>query len=119
MEKDKVNITFLPEGEVIKVERGASLLEASVRAGVYVNSICGGDGICGKCKLVVKEGEVETRPTTLLSREEIKRGYVLACETEVIDDVIVEVPPESRIKGQILVDKDAQRFRALYAPLKE
>ncbi len=119
MEKDKVNITFLPESEVIKVERGVSLLEASVRAGVYVNSICGGDGICGKCKLVVKEGEVETRPTTLLSREEIKKGYVLACQTEVMDDVIVEVPLESRIKGKILVDKDAQRFRALYAPLKE
>jgi len=118
MKKDKVKVTFLPQGEVIQVEKGVTLLEASARAGVYVNSICGGDGICGKCRLIVKEGDVITRPTTLLKREEIKKGYVLACQTKVIGDVVVEVPPESRAEGKILIDKDAQRFRALYAPLK-
>jgi len=119
MKKDKAKVTFLPDGESIEVEKGVSLLEASTRAGVYVNSICGGDGICGKCRLIVRRGEVKTRPTTLLSRDDIKKGYVLACQTEVIEDVEVEVPPESRIEGKILIDKDAQRFRALYAPLKE
>jgi len=119
MKKDKIKVTFLPQGETVEVERGITFLEASAKAGVYVNSICGGDGICGKCKLVIKEGEVKTRPTTLLSRDEIKRGYILACQTEVIDDVVVEIPPESRVEGKILIDKDAQRFRALYAPLKE
>lgn len=118
MKKDKVKVTFLPQGEVIQVEKGITLLEAAARAGVYVNSICGGDGICGKCKLIVKEGDVITRPTTLLKREEIKKGYVLACQAEVAGDVAVEVPPESRAEGKILIDKDAQRFRALYAPLK-
>ncbi|HDN84283.1 MAG TPA: DUF4445 domain-containing protein [Candidatus Aerophobetes bacterium] len=118
MKKDKVKVTFLPQGEVIQVEKGVTLLEASARAGVYVNSICGGDGICGKCRLIVKEGDVITRPTTLLKREEIKKGYVLACQTKVTGDVVVEVPPESRAEGKILIDKDAQRFRALYAPLK-
>lgn len=119
MKQEKIKVTFLPQGETVQVEKGVTLLEASSRSGVYVNSICGGDGICGKCKLIVKEGEVRTKPTTLLSRDEIKRGYVLACQTEVIDDVVVEVPPESRAEGKILIDKDAQRFRALYAPLKE
>ncbi len=119
MKKDKVNVTFLPQGETVRVEKGVTLLEASTRAGVYVNSICGGDGICGKCKVVVKEGDVATHPTTLLKREDIKRGYVLACQAEVIGDIVVEVPPESRAKGKILIDKDAQRFRALYAPMKE
>jgi len=119
MKKDKIKVTFLPQGETVEVERGITFLEAAAKAGVYVNSICGGDGICGKCKLVIKEGEVKTRPTTLLSRDEIKRGYILACQTEVIDDVVVEIPPESRVEGKILIDKDAQRFRALYAPLKE
>jgi len=118
MKKNKVKVTFLPQGEVIQIEKGVTLLEASIRAGVYVNSICGGDGICGKCRVIVKEGDVITHPTTLLKRDEIKRGYVLACQTEVTGDVVVEVPLESRAKGKILIDKDAQRFRALYAPMK-
>jgi len=119
MRKDKVKVTFLPQGETVEVEKGITLLEASRKAGVYVNSICGGDGICGKCRLIVRKGEVRTKPTTLLSREDIKKGYVLACQTELVADVEVEVPPESRVEGKILIDKDAQRFRALYAPLKE
>jgi len=119
MRKEKVKVTFLPEGEIVKVEKGTNLLEAATQAGVYVNSICGGDGICGKCRVVIRKGEVKTSPTTLLSREDIKKGYVLACQTEVVRDVEVEVPPESRVKGKILIDKDAQRFRALYAPMKE
>jgi len=119
MKKNKVKVTFLPQNETIEVERNVTLLEAATRSGVYVNSICGGDGICGKCRVVVKEGDVITHPTTLLKRDEIKKGYVLACQTEVTGDVVVEVPPESRAKGKILIDKDAQRFRALYAPMKE
>jgi len=118
MKKDKVKVTFLPQGETVHVEKGTTLLEASAKAGIYVNSICGGDGICGKCKLIVKEGDVITRPTTLLKREEIRKGYILACQAKVAGDVVVEVPPESRAEGKILIDKDAQRFRALYAPLK-
>ncbi len=118
MKENKVKVTFLSQNETILVEKGITLLEASIRAGVYVNSICGGDGICGKCKLIIKEGDVTARPTTLLKRDEIKEGYVLACQTEVTGDVVIEVPPESRAKGKILIDKDAQRFRALYAPMK-
>ncbi len=95
-------------------------MEAAVQAGVYINSVCGGDGICGKCRLILKEGEVTVEPTTLLTRDEIKKGYVLACQTKAKGDIVVEVPPESREeKRKILVDKDARRFRALYAPLKE
>ncbi|MBC7190682.1 2Fe-2S iron-sulfur cluster binding domain-containing protein, partial [Candidatus Aerophobetes bacterium] len=119
MIKEKVKVTFIPDEETVEVEKGTTLLEASLRAGVYVNSICGGDGICGRCKVIVREGDVRTRPTTLLSREEIKKGYVLACQAEVVGDVKIEIPPESRLEGKILIDKDAQRFRALYAPLKE
>ena len=94
-------------------------MEAATQAGVYINSVCGGDGICGKCRLILKEGAVKVEPTTLLTRDEIKKSYVLACQTKVEGDIVVEVPPESREeKGKILVDKDARRFRGLYAPLK-
>jgi uncharacterized 2Fe-2S/4Fe-4S cluster protein (DUF4445 family) len=119
MNKGKVKITFLPFNETVEVEKGITIFEAAARAGIYVSSVCGGDGICGKCKVIVKEGDVTSLPTTLLKRDEIKEGYVLACQTEIESDVVVEIPPESSAKEKILVDKNAQRFRALYAPMKE
>lgn len=108
-------VVFHPDDESIEVERGVTLQAAAKAAGVELASICGGDGICGRCRLIVKNGNIDAAPTTLLSREEIQKGYVLACQTKVLGDVEVEVPPETRAEeGQILIDIDAQRFRALY-----
>jgi len=119
MEK-KVKVIFYPEEKVVEVNKGTSLWEAAKQAGVYINSVCGGDGICGKCRLILKEGAVETESTTLLTREEVKKGYLLACQTRAKGNVVIEIPPESREeKRKILVDKDAERFRALYPSLEE
>lgn len=115
MKNRKVKVLFEPYHKVVEVPKGTSLLEAASQAKVYVSSICGGDGICGKCRLVVKKGAIHTTPTTLLSRDEIQKGYVLACQSRVVKDVEIEVPVESRPEGEkILIDKDAQRFRAFY-----
>ncbi len=120
MEKKKVRVTFQPSGKTVKVDKDTTLLEAGAQAGVYISSICGGDGICGKCRLIIKKGNIKANPTTLLSREEIRKGYVLACQTTAEGDLEVEVPAESRAeKEKILVDKDAQRFRALYPQAEE
>ena len=111
----KVTVTFFPNQESIEAEPGRTLLDIAKQAGVFVSSICGGDGICGKCRLVIQSGEVEASPTTLLTRAEIQAGYVIACQTKVVEDVEVLIPPESRAEGaQILIDEDAQRFRAFY-----
>ena len=115
-----VRVTFLPNRETVETQPGKTLLEVAKQAGIFVASICGGDGICGKCRLIVQSGEVDAKPTTLLSRQEIQAGYVLACQTKVVGDVEIVVPPESRGDGaQILIDQDAQRFRALYPTTAE
>jgi len=104
-------VRFLPDDVEVQVERGETILRAAELAGVYVNSICGGEGLCGKCRVIVREGEVRSRPTALLSREEIRRGYCLACLTEVLSDLVVEVPVESRLEGRpVLVGEEAVRF---------
>ncbi len=104
-------VRFLPDDVEVQVERGETILRAAELAGVYVNSICGGEGLCGKCRVIVREGEVRSRPTALLSREEIRRGYCLACLTEVLSDLVVEVPVESRLEGRpVLVGEEAIRF---------
>jgi len=113
-----VRVTFEPEGKTVDVREGATLLDAARAAGVFLLSICGGDGICGRCRVQVLSGVVDAEPTALLSREEIRDGFVLACQTRVTEDVEVAVPPEARGDGaQILVDEDARRFRALVPAL--
>jgi len=99
----KFSVTFLPEGKTVAVEEGATLLDAAQQAGVYVNSICGGEGACGKCRVVVKNGRVHEQPHTHFSPEEVQRGYALACQTVPTSDVVVEVPLESRAEGGRIV----------------
>ena len=67
---------------------------------MFVNSICGGDGLCGKCRVIVREGEVKSKPTALLDRDEIRVGYILACETQVLGNLKIEVPEETRLTGK-------------------
>ncbi len=111
---DKIRVKFLPGGEVVEVDPGSTILELAHEAGIPIASVCGGDGICGGCRVIIQEGAVDASPTTLLTRDEIRCGYALACQTRVKGDAEVLIPPESRAEGaQILLDEDAQRFRAL------
>ncbi len=105
------SITFLPEKKTIPAARGKSLLEVAKAAGIHINTICGGEGVCGKCRVAVKSGKVTAQPTMFLTRREIQRGMALACQTYVDGDAVVEVPLESRIGGvPQLASEDAIRF---------
>ncbi len=101
-------VEFLPYKKKVEVDEGTTLLEAAERAGVYINSICGGKGVCGKCKLKVEKGNVSPDKHSLcfFKKEEIETGYVLACQTNVYEDLVVRVPEEARLEGaQILTDE--------------
>lgn len=104
-------IRFLPEEQETSVAEGKTLLEAAREAGVYVGAICGGEGVCGKCRVIVREGEVVGESTEFLTRDEIRRGYVLACQVVPRSNLVVEVPPESRLVGYEGIGKDSERFR--------
>jgi uncharacterized 2Fe-2S/4Fe-4S cluster protein (DUF4445 family) len=104
-------IRFLPDGQEIAVDKGKTLIEAARAANVHVGAICGGEGTCGKCRLIVREGEVGGESTDFLTREEIRRGYILACQVVPRSDLVVEVPPESRLSGYIGIGNDSERFR--------
>lgn len=105
------SVTFLPDDRTVRVDDHNTVLEAAERAGVYISRTCGGDGICGRCKVIVRTGDVWTEPTIHLSREEVQSGYVLACKCYLRSDAIIEVPPESRLEGKPqLADEDVMRF---------
>lgn len=104
-------IQFLPEGHETIVQDDKTLLDAARQAGVYVGAICNGEGVCGKCRVVIREGEVHGESTEFLTRDEIRRGYVLACRVVARSDLVVEVPPESRLVGYQGIGKNSERFR--------
>jgi uncharacterized 2Fe-2S/4Fe-4S cluster protein (DUF4445 family) len=97
----KRQVTFLPDNITVNVDDNTSLFRAIKAAGVYVISSCGGKGNCGKCKVVIKEGDVESgKSQSYLTSEEIGRGYVLACHSHIESDLVVEIPPESRMQAK-------------------
>jgi len=108
----RYKVRFFPIDKTVTVKASTTLLEAAREANIAIDSVCGGDGICGRCKMIVKEGKVAGGVSPLLTREEIRRGVVLACQTTVESDLIVDIPEGTRAKDKIVVDEDAQRFRA-------
>lgn len=107
----KVNILFTPDNTSIEVPRGTSVLEAARKAGVFINSLCGGDGVCGKCRVNVRLGKIRSTATDFLTRDEIREGFALACEAHAESDLVVEVPETSRILGEVVqADPSAARF---------
>lgn len=102
------HITFTPDDVTITVEAGANLLRAAMIADVPVSASCGGDGTCGKCRMIVEHGRVQTKPSTKLTAEQVDAGYVLACLSTVHEDVTVRIPVESR-PGSVPVAGGARR----------
>ncbi len=97
----KHKITFLPDNITVSVDDNTNLFRAVKAAGLYVLSSCGGKGNCGKCKVVIKEGTVESgKSRSYLSSEERERGYTLACLSRVTSDLVIEIPPESRMQAK-------------------
>ncbi len=105
-------VQFSPIYKAVSVPRGTTLLEAARRARIAISNICGGDGICGRCRMIVREGKVGGDSTGLLTREEIMAGTVLACQSTVLTDLRVDIPEETRAREMVEVDETADRFRA-------
>lgn len=100
-----INIIFQPYGRKISVEKNINLLEIARLAGIGIRSVCGGKGICGKCKIVIKKGNVDFKyggEEIFLTEDEILKGYVLACLSYPLEDCEIFIPLESRIEGQKL-----------------
>ena len=99
----RYTVRFEPDDVSIDVYREAeNLLRVAMVAGVHVNASCGGAGTCGKCKVKILEGEFRTKPSAKLSAAEKEQGYCLACQTEILGDLVVEVPVESRYEKGVL-----------------
>jgi len=99
--EELITVTFEPEGRRVKVPPDTSIFQAASEAGIGIRTECGGEGTCGKCRVIVKNknavSEVTDAETTHLSPREIDLGYRLACCTVLKQNVTAMVPEESRI----------------------
>ena len=121
MPNRKYKVVFQPSGVRGGVGDGSTVLDAARELGAGIESICGGKGDCGKCKIRLEEGyfpkyrvrsaiastKLKSRAQEkFLNRLQIRQGYRLACQTLIHGDIVVFVPEESR-KGQQVVRKEA------------
>lgn len=96
-------IDFEPIGRRVAVKPGESILSGAQQAGVMLTSICGGEGVCGRCIVQVMAGQVSAPNLTEeaeLGEEQVSDGWRLACQTEIEGNVRVNVPPESLVTAQ-------------------
>lgn len=79
----------------IQVEKGASLMDSLLAAGLPVASSCHGDGICAKCRIIIIEGFENLSPvnnleTLLRDRLKIQKQYRISCQTQVLGDIKID-----------------------------
>src|SRR3989338_10272490 len=114
---EKFKITFYPDNKTVEVEKGVTVLSAAISAGLQINSSCCGDGVCGRCKVILKKGGVVSLPTGRITAEEKKKGYYLSCLSVPQSDLEVKIPRESRLDAQTTGKEDAylSRLKGIYS----
>jgi uncharacterized 2Fe-2S/4Fe-4S cluster protein (DUF4445 family) len=97
-------IRFLPFETVVSVASGTNLLDAAKKAGLPVKSACGGQGTCGDCLVQVLSGHFVSRPSAVLPEDLRRQGFVLACQTDVTDQMTVQIPLFQEISVRSLLE---------------
>ncbi|RZB34999.1 MAG: hypothetical protein SRB1_00767 [Desulfobacteraceae bacterium Eth-SRB1] len=99
---NKHKVLFLPHNKEVIVKDGENLIRAAMKAGVHINASCGGEGVCGKCRVLIEDGNVDGGTSEKISREDYAAGYRQACLSSVKSDIVVRVPVESAIDASVL-----------------
>jgi ferredoxin len=116
-------VTFRTEGmkdTVVQVPQGTSLLDAASRAALAIDAPCAGNGTCGKCRVKIAQGTVESEPTRHIGDDEYGEGWRLACSSRVRGPVTVQVLETAfAYKSKIrVVSKDQRRETEAFADMK-
>ncbi len=91
-------ITFFPNRKTVEAKAGQTILKAAGSHGIHINATCGGKGNCGRCRVIIKEGEVESKDSALLKPRDKEQGVFLACMTRPVSDLTVEIPLGSQMR---------------------
>lgn len=106
----EARVVFMPMNKVISVPYGTPLLSALRKTGILIESICGGKGLCRKCRVILTKGSCSELPGSdacRLSPDEVAKGYHFACQVMLTADAEFTIPVESRIDcPRILLSSD-------------
>ena len=123
-----MRVTFQIEGAnpvSIECNAGDNLLELARRANVAIDAPCSGNGSCGKCRVKLIDGELETIQSRHITAEEFEAGWRLSCNCKVLSDCTVFVPDiasayQSRMKtADLSSPKEIAIFEDCQAQLRE
>jgi len=108
-----IRVLLNPINHELRAEVGDILLDRMRDEDIHIESLCGGKGLCGKCKVILEKGRIQKKSTAgsdkLLSKEEIEQGYHLACMVRLLEDCTFTIPTESRIDNpKILLSAQLQ-----------
>lgn len=131
MKDQEALVVFTPSGRRGHFPIGTPLLQAARSLGVDIDSVCGGRGLCGRCQVQLSEGEFAKHGVTSLadhlspvgpverdycSHQPIASGRRLSCATQVLGDVVIDVPADSQVHRQI-VRKAAEAYDIVLNPV--
>ena len=107
----------MPSGRRARFPIGTPVLDAARSLGVFVESVCGGRGICGRCQVAPAEGHfakhgIESRADHLSAGNAVEARYAakrtlppdrrLSCQARVTGDIVVDVPTDVAIHAQTI-----------------
>lgn len=110
-------VVFMPSGRRGRFPMGTPVLDCARQLGVDIDSVCGGRGICGRCQVVVAEGEFSKHGITSQAdhvsprgepenRYDSRKGLALerrlSCHALLWGDVVIDVPQDSQVHKQIV-----------------
>jgi uncharacterized 2Fe-2S/4Fe-4S cluster protein (DUF4445 family) len=110
-------IVFTPSGKRGRFPVGTPVLNAARALGVDIDSVCGGRAICGRCQVTVGEGEfakhgITSRASHVSGVSKVEERYDklrglatgrrLSCQTQILGDLVIDVPPDSQVHKQVV-----------------
>ena len=116
-----IKVTIKPENRTVYVLPGTPVLEAAARAGVNVDSPCGGEGTCGKCRIEILQGAAE--PTAaekkLIVASDLKKGIRLACQSKIFGPITIHIPLESRFSAQKILATGIEKKKEIHPSVEK
>lgn len=110
-------VVFMPSGRRARFALGTPVLDAARSIGVYIESVCGGRGICGRCQVHQAEGVfakhgITSTAENLTPFSDTERRYAerralpadrrLSCSARILGDLVIDVPTDTAINNQVV-----------------
>ena len=111
-----IKVNFKSQNKEVYCNKGDNLLELARKEGIFIDAPCNGSISCGKCKVKLLNGNVDTQKTLHLKDEEWQQGYILACNTKVIEDIDIDVPSKlsSSMYGMKIEGSDKTKDKEIF-----